>query len=944
MLTLMRDAAAATPDVERSRKNLERLFHDHPTFVEEHAQWLERIAGLFAYSQFLADYSIQNPFRLTQALGRLDLPVRKQEILSQAAAFYAAFADTEKSLPFRNHAMKLLRDLKKSCLLLITLRDISGATSLRECMSELNTLAEALVEFALEMSHTLMRRKFGLPTDNAFSVIGMGKLGGGELNYSSDIDLVTVYHRNEGTSTGILNPFGIRYNKISAHEYFCTLTETLSGMMQALTEDGICYRVDLRLRPNGQKGAISLDLASYHAYYEAWGKTWERLALIRANPVAGDRGLGTMFMKTVEPFVWKKSFDFNDIDEIKELKKKIDTLSDVNDVKRGYGGIREIEFFAHTFQLLYGHAKMNLRNGFLVSVLAALGKEGFLLPEEVKTLSESYLILRRIEHILQMRDDLQTYSLPADQHELNILAKKLHFENGEDFTARLKIARLKVRDMYNTLLGGTETTREILLSVIDELPDTAVLDYLQFRGFTSPPSALNNLRLLREQIATGKTLRERALLRKAIPAILEKIMGSAGKDRALGLLVSFISRIGHHESYLDLLTRREDTREIIADVFSRSTYLSRLFLNADNFEGIFEYPGIRKDPELLRETLNATLARAADPLTLVRDFKAAEELKYGLLFVKGLFDCYDFTHRLSMIADMLIRAILTYLGAGEGFAVIGLGGYGARDLNIGSDLDLLFVSSVEHGKTTRGRPLALQSIAEELIRFLSGYTEKGFAYRIDTRLRPDGSHGILAHDIEGYETYYLSAAQPWEIQSLLRARPIAGDANLLRAFMSLRKHAILRRGHEMAGSLIEDMRKRIISEVSKESSGYDIKNGPGGIKEVEFLAQYLQLKHAAVRPELIVHNTINAFQRLAKYAILDRKTEDFLVQSHHFLKALDTLLRLNEEEVVKADSALLPILSEFLQMKSTDLLLKKIRETRQKVYRVAHAWYKRNRE
>jgi glutamate-ammonia-ligase adenylyltransferase len=294
-----------------------------------------------------------------------------------------------------------------------------------------------------------------------------------------------------------------------------------------------------------------------------------------------------------------------------------------------------------------------------------------------------------------------------------------------------------------------------------------------------------------------------------------------------------------------------------------------------------------------------------------------------------------------MLADTIIRAIVTYFHAGKEFAVIGLGGYGARDLNIGSDLDLLFISAGDGIQGFHGLSSSPGTVAEELIRFLAGYTAKGFAYKIDMRLRPDGSRGILVNNIEGYKAYYLSSAQAWEIQSLLRARPVAGDMNLLRTFQLLKKQVILQRGQEMKGSGIQEIRKRIISEVSKESSGYDIKNGPGGIKEIEFLMQYLQLKHAAGKPDLIVHDTMNAFKRLSKYAILDRKTIDFLLQSHRFLKAVDTLLRFNEEDVVRADSELLDVISGFLKMPSTDMLLKKIEATRRKVYKIAQTYYEK---
>jgi glutamate-ammonia-ligase adenylyltransferase len=939
MHDLIKNASSATPDPARALKNLERLFEEAPELLERHSGQFPLIAALSAHSQFLSDYCVSNPHRLSDALKVIHLPVRTQEIVAEADKAYASFHDEDRAPQYSQHAMKLLREMKKYFLLIITLRDLSGATTMQECMSELNALAESIVEYALEMSSTLMRRRFGLLRGNAFSVIGMGKMGSGELNYSSDIDIMTVYLSAEGTSTGTLNPFGIRHHKVSSREYYSALTETLSGMMHTATEDGIAYRVDLRLRPNGQKGAISLDLPSYHAYYEAWGKTWERVALIRAKPVAGDQALGEAFMRTVEPFVWRRSIDYNDVDEIRELKKKIDTIFDINDIKRGYGGIREIEFFVQTFQLLYGGEKKNLRTGFLVTILDELRKEGFLSSEDTKTLSESYLSLRRIEHLLQMRDDLQTYIIPSNPEELRILARKMNYAHEQDLLTRLKVLRLKVRDMYNMLLGGTDATREILLAVIDDLPDDALREYLTFKNFTNPPSALKNVRDLREQISTGKTLRERTLLRKAIPAFLEQVMGAVKRDKALGLLVSFFERIGHHESYIDLLLQRSDTRNVITDMFSTSSYLSRMLLSTDNLEGIFEYPHVRMDLRAMRESLSATLSRTGDPLTAIREFRGIEELKYGMLFLGGFMDVYSFNHRLSMLADIIIRAIMAYLGAERDLAVIGLGGYGARDLNIGSDLDLLFISSGARIGRLHDPPSPPRNSAEELIRFLSGYTAKGFAYRIDMRLRPDGSRGILIHTIEGYRTYYLSAAQPWEIQTLLRARPVAGDMNLLGSFLQLKKQVIIQRGPQMRGPAIQKMRKRIVSEVAKESLGYDIKNGPGGIKEIEFLIQYLQLKHAAERPDLIVHDTGNAFKRLSKYAILDGKRKDFLLQAHSFLKAVDTLLRFNEEDVVKADSELLDVMSGFLQIKSPELLLKRIDETRKKVYGIAQPFY-----
>lgn len=416
-------------------------------------------------------------------------------------------------------------------------------------------------------------------------------------------------------------------------------------------------------------------------------------------------------------------------------------------------------------------------------------------------------------------------------------------------------------------------------------------------------------------------------------------MKSVHRDRALNMLVSFIGKIGNHESYIALLRQRNDTRDMIVNTFSKSSYLSRLLLGLENLEGIFEYPDIRMDYKSLKDRLINTLAHEPDPKDAVREFKISEELESGLLFLGGFVDIYRFLNTLSMLADTIIRALIKFLSAGSGFAVIGLGGIGARELNINSDLDLIFIS--EHGKNNKPHKISSQNkiIAEEFIKFLSEYTAKGYAYKVDMRLRPDGSKGILLHDIEGYKNYYLKSAHPWELQVLLGSRPIAGDKKLLRAFLGLKRKILLQRGEETSAQYIREMRKKIMHETSRETSGYDIKNGPGGLKEIEFLVQYLQLTHMTKFPDLITHSTVTAVKRLARYDILDAYTEAHLLKSHRFLKIVETLLRLNEEDMLKPDSETADIIFRFLEMKSGDELIRQVEDMRQKVIEITRRFY-----
>jgi glutamate-ammonia-ligase adenylyltransferase len=928
MYNFIKRSSAETPDPGRSLKNLQKLLEESPEFIEEHKKQIHYIAGLFSYSQFLADYSINNPDKLSFALNTLSQPITKQKILLDS---YAEYGQISGSAPviFKKEVLKFLRELKKRYLLVITLRDICGLIDLYGSMSELTSLAEAILELALDSSFAMMKEKFGDIRDRSFCIIGLGKLGAQELNYSSDIDIVSVYRSADHISSGIASQTGLRMNRIDSHEYFCRLTELLTSLLQSATEDGIAYRVDMRLRPSGQKGDLSHSLKSYSSYYEAWGKTWERMVLIRARPITGDILLGNLFIVEVEPFVWKRSIDYNDIDEIREMKNKIDTVFDLHDIKRGYGGIREIEFFVQTFQLLYGGELSNLRSGKLTDALEGLFKEGILGREDVQRLSESYTFMRKIEHILQMKEDLQTHTLPSAHDELTILARKIHFSNEKEFSAELRLKRLMIRDMYNSLLGPPHGKQEVMLSLDQDLPEEAVFDYLSFKGFKYPDSALKHIKTLNENINTGKTIRQRNLLRKAIPLFLQHIVQSENKDTSLSMFVTFMQKIENHESYIDLLLQRNDTREIIISILSSSTYFTRLLLSLDNIEGIFEYPDIRMDYKSLQERLRKILNRSTDSLIPIREFKSAEDLKSGMLFLKGFLDIHAFTRTLSMLADAILNALTRYLHADSEFAVIGFGGLGASELNIGSDLDLLFISTQD----------VLYSKAEDIIRFLSEYTAKGVAYKVDMRLRPDGSKGILLNNIKGYETYYLKSAHLWEIQSLLRARPIAGDRVLLRDFQDMKRQIIIRRGGEITGSDMKDMRKKIIQEIVKKPSSYDIKHGIGGIKEIEFLIQYLQMKNASRYPDLIEPNTPAALKNLLTNGIVDRDTEALLSQSYTFLRTIETLLRLNEMDVLKINSNITDIIIKFMNIKNRDELIQKIEDIRQKVIKITDLYY-----
>ena len=337
------------PDPDRARKNIESLISGHPELqarIEEH---YEKIALLYSHSQFLANYSIQYPDSLFVALDHLREP-------SDTDSFVSELNDAFGSCSGINDGMKIIRRFRKDKQIAITLRDILHISELPDIMLAMSNLADAILSESLKFVESFLEQRYGRPENNAVSIISLGKLGARELNYSSDVDIVFVYRR-EGETSGVSSIPGITMNRVSAFEYYVKLAEELTKFISANTEDGFAYRVDLRLRPQGQRGSLALSLRGYEDYYESWGQLWEKAALLRARPVAGDDELGRDFLATVTPFIYRKYLDHETIDEIKRMKSQVEQLKSgtfSRDIKRGYGGIREIEFFIQIFQLMYG--------------------------------------------------------------------------------------------------------------------------------------------------------------------------------------------------------------------------------------------------------------------------------------------------------------------------------------------------------------------------------------------------------------------------------------------------------------------------------------------------------------------------------------------------------------------------------------------------------------
>jgi len=930
LLEKIEEFSSRTPDPERAERNLLSFLESLPEEYQKAFFFhLKEISFLFAHSQFLANYAATHPGDFFGAFGRVEIPLRIKELE----------ADAER-LPSPENAglpvlMRELRLFKKRHLTRITLRDILGETDIRGSMDELTMLAEIVIRIALGWSLEINRKRFGDPVpdapapDKGIALIALGKLGGEELNYSSDVDLLAVYGSERGETSGVLGPSGVRMHRISNHEFYAKVMELFTKVLSANTEEGVAYRVDMRLRPQGQKGDIALPLSAYKTYYEAWGRTWERMLLIRARPVAGDKKLGPAFMESIDPFVWKETLDYAEIEEIRALKKKIDSLFSRDDIKRGYGGLREAEFFIQTFQLLYGPQELALRSHRLFNAIQALRWQGLLPERDLATIWENYLYLRRLEHYLQMRDDLQTHTLPTSHPELQILARKMGFTEKEKFLSDLRLRRVKIKSMYTGLLGREEDASAEALGLLEgEFSEEEMRAYLSFRGIKEIEKGLSGLCGIRERVTSFSAPGSRSLLRKVIPGLLERAFNAESPDRALSGLERFIGTVGN-ESALLALIEQEGLGPGMIKIFSLSSCLSRIFLGSPLYFGLLvEGSGVIKKSSRRMEEEISKFARAYTDIragAALGDYKRSEEVRLGMLFLSGIIGAPELSRYLSHLADAFVKHICRHCP--EGFAVIAMGKLGGRELTYGSDLDLIFVSEDPEGI----------KFAEQIVKRISAYTERGILYNVDTRLRPDGTKGALVKTLDGYREYYLGHARNWEVQALTKARPVAGDCALAGAFMKMAHKIINERGPLIKGEEIAAMRGRILRELSSESpekaggAAIDIKHGPGGLEDIEFHIQWLQMRNAGKSPRLLVQNTLHAISRLAKEALLAQEKKAVLYGSYSYMRRLQAFQRLNDDAPLERESEIAGLAALFMGHKDRDELFAHLRSLKAQV-------------
>lgn len=941
LLPALLSALSASGDPDMALNNLERFtgaLADRNAFVSlcrSRQDLLFRFLAVFGASRFLSAFLIaaaDQGVSLLAASGFLDLPAGTQYLSERLRARLTDGMD-EKGF------FRVLRLFRKEELLRIALRDLLGKGDLAVIVSEISALAEACLQTAYERTLAELEARYGRPlviragqplSRAGFAVIAMGKLGGGELNFSSDIDLMYVYTA-DGETEGVRSPEGAVTGRISNHEFFIKLAEKLSAAIGQATEDGFVFRVDLRLRPEGQRGPLAQSLGGYEIYYESWGQTWERAALVKARPVAGDETVGREFIKRITPFVYRKYLDYGAIVEIKEMKQKINREvrqkgREHRDVKLGYGGIREIEFLVQSLQLIYGGRDRTLRERNTLKALHTLSQKGLLTYQETADLSKAYVFLRTVEHRIQMLDDRQTQLLPSGGQELRALARRSgYLDPGKETDALLRdyLRHTEtVRSRYDILLGQTgeggegeapQTRFGVLLD--PETGEQEAVPILADHGFRDPGRAYRNLLLLREGNAfVLQTPRSRRLFNELFPLLFREIVASPDPDMALNHLESFLAIQGSWEAFQSFARQDPDLVKVLIAVFANSEYFSRMLVRS---------PSLLQDlldtgrsfslgsAELMRKDLDAILLRSEGvpaKLEALRRFKHREEVRIGMADILSNVPLPAVSRSLSRLAEVSLGAMFGLAceevsrkygidGPLRGLAVIGAGKLGGRELTYSSDLDILFVYDEERAGSPPGglTPFELFSkVAEKTITYLTTITREGFAYRVDTRLRPTGSKGTLVQSIRAFQNYYSGQAETWERQALVNGRCVAGDAGVGKEFIRIMGELIYREADRtaLAGD-IRAMRKRMEEELGKEdASRYNIKQGYGGLVDIEFLAQYLQLLHGKERRWVRVPGAYNALRALRKEGIIALPEYHMLIQAYLFIRMLESRMRI----------------------------------------------------
>jgi glutamate-ammonia-ligase adenylyltransferase len=935
--------AITTPTPDLALNGLERISSVVPVkdlhAISPQKERLSQLLCVCGSSPFLSGIICREPalFRVLFLDGRIDIRRSEAEMLAALRDQVDEETDYQALFP-------ILRRFKVAEVLRIAARDLNGLASLEEVTAELSALAAATLQIACEVTRRALIAEFGHPlTDTPtgqreaeLTVLGMGKLGGRELNFSSDIDIIYLYSSDQGETGGIPDGPERTKGKIPLHTFFVRMAEMITRAVSQITEDGFSFRVDLGLRPEGKSGEIAVSLDSAENYYQYWGQSWERAAMLKARPVAGSLELGERFLSLIQPFIYRKYLDYDLIEDMMTMKKKIDASlvrekEGEYNIKLGRGGIREIEFFIQALQLVYAGKNPALRGKNSLGAMAALRDDRLIQAEDYASLSDAYRFLRTVEHRIQMVQERQTHSIPRKEDEFRALARRCGYltaDGTELFRASLETHRRNVSSIYGGLFLSRdarikEEVRPEILYFFDPNADPDLIkDMLAEKGFLNPDAAYENLLILRDGPPRAHLFEKaRRTLEKISPLLLQEIIASPDPDMALFNLERFLCGIGSRSSFYALLAENREILKLTVSMFGMSEFLSKISIGHPE---LLETMVTRinasslKERHVMAEELTAYLANAEDfeeRLDILRRYRHEEFLRIGMNDIYGKVRQTEIANQLTWLAEACLSAAcsmardeLQRFGCptcsdGDGsireacFAVIGMGKMGGFELNYHSDLDIIYVYD-RQGETDGDKRISnreyFAKLGQKIISILTTQTREGYVYKIDTRLRPSGNAGPLVTALDSFESYHREEAHIWERQALTKARVVLGDEALKKSIEEIITDTVYGTGaDDSVRSEIHRLRMRMETEIARESEGsYNIKTGRGGMVDVEFIVQYLQLEHGRDCPGIRSTNTLMALQAIHERGIIPADDYNTLHNGYRCLRRLENRLRI----------------------------------------------------
>jgi len=922
--------ARKTPDLEGFAKSL-----------ADSEAGRKLLYAVFGNSPYLTQLFIKNT-RLIQSL--------LEKGFDETFAEFLAEVNHPRIFLHIEEIMAYLRQAKNECSLMVALADITENWSLEQITSALSSFAEITINKTVDF---LLARAAGfgeievqdieIPGRNSgLIILAMGKLGGRELNYSSDVDLIIFFDSEKVKYLGAHN----------IQHFFTRLAQDLTRIMQDRTEAGYVFRIDLRLRPDPASTPPAMSVRAAEIYYESVGQNWERAAMIKARAIAGDIQAGEKFLQYLRPYVWRKNLDFAAIEDIQSIKRQIDNkhkrveenLLGYN-IKLGHGGIREIEFFIQTQQLIWGGREMDLRIRATCEALEAFAKIKKIDEKTCKDLISAYRFYRKIEHRLQMVNDNQTHSLPADQEDFDKFAIFMGYENPEDFEKELFATLNKVQQYYAKLYAKSpslassdeEASGSLVFTGTEHDPET--LETISGLGFKDPVIVSETIRGWhhgRRKVTSSKKARE--LLTELVPAILGALSKTINPDSAFAKFDEFLSRLPDGVQIFALFYSNPELLELIAEIMGRYPYLAEKLSRKPALLDYVLSPEFyldMPDKEQLKAKLVENLHHARDyqdVLDITRRWTQDRQFRLGVQLLKNQITPEQAGLHLSNIADTVLSVLLKHTRKDfaekhgkipeSQFAIVAMGKLGGAELTFGSDLDLVFIYHAKNDDAVSSGPSPL-SVSEYFLRLsrrfiaaITALTPEGKLYEIDVRLRPSGQDGPVASSIKAFEIYYDESAWIWEYMALTRARVISGSGQLQKKIRRVIL-GVLRKPRDASelAKEIDEMREKIEKQHGTDNP-FDVKYVRGGLIDVEFLIQYLELCHSGQYPELIQGNLHLAIEKIGEYGLLPADDVAALKNAAEILLNTQCILRLIGSEI-PAEETMTPAMKKVL---STSLI------------------------